>query len=126
MMNTKKLLCLLLALCMTLALLAGCGSKPSEAPQGSDAEAAAPADHIFTIATSADVGDMNPHQGAAAIYAQNYVYESLVVYADGCLERESVATKRNLVAAWRVRTDAALEGDAADLDLVPAYRLAGL
>lgn len=97
-MNTKKLLCLLLALVMTLALLAGCGSKPSEAPQGSDAEAAAPADHIFTIATSADVGDMNPHQGAAAIYAQNYVYESLVVYADGGIQP-------GLAESWDISED---------------------
>lgn len=97
-MNTKKLLCLLLALCMTLALLAGCGSK-AETPQGSESEAAVPAsDHIFTIASSADVGDMNPHQGAAAIYAQNYVYESLVVYADGGIQP-------GLAESWDISDD---------------------
>lgn len=73
-MKTKRIVCLFLALTLMLALLAGCSSKGTKDPAN---------DHLFTIASSADVGDMNPHQGAAAIYAQNYVYEGLVVYADG-------------------------------------------
>ena len=44
------------------------------------------ADHVFTIASSCDIGaELNPHayHSGAALYALNYVYDPLVVYQDG-------------------------------------------
>lgn len=82
-MNAKKILCLLLCLIIVVGMMAGCGKKENQ---------------IFTIACSADVGDMNPHQSAAAIYAQNYVYEGLVTYADGAIQP-------GLAETWNVSDD---------------------
>ena len=75
----KKYLVLLLTAALTLGLLTGCGGKQATGTEGVSAQT----DKTITIACSADIGDMNPHLANAGIYAQNYVFDGLVKYADG-------------------------------------------
>ncbi|MCC2229920.1 nickel ABC transporter substrate-binding protein [Lachnospiraceae bacterium CLA-AA-H215] len=89
----KKRLSILLAVCMLAGALAGCGASKEESAAGEattteenagEEETEAPV--FVTIASGVDIGDMNPHLANAAIFAQNYVYEGLVVYEDGGIQ----------------------------------------
>ncbi len=125
-MNNKKRtlsLFLMLVMMMTAMLTAGCGSEGNKetannqesvattanaTSEGGNTEAAATAepakassDHVFTVASSTDIGvELNPHMyhSGAALYALNYVYDPLVNYENG----EIVAA---IADKWEVSED---------------------
>ena len=91
----KKQISILLAICMLAGLFSGCGASADEpaveenaAEESVETEAENEAEEpvFVTIASGVDIGDMNPHLANAAIFAQNYVYEGLVVYEDGGIQ----------------------------------------
>ena len=75
-MKSKKLLSFLIVLSLVLTTLVGCSSSSG----GGEEETS---DHVFTVASSCDVGNLNPHTGESSLYGLNYVYEPLVTYEDG-------------------------------------------
>lgn len=101
-MKPSRYLIAVLVIAFAMAAFAGCGSS------GGDA-----GDHVFTVASSTDVGeDLNPHiyHSGAALYALDYVYEPLVMYEDGeivpALADEWKVSDNGLTYTFHIRDNA--------------------
>ena len=91
-MKKKSILGLLIAASMFAGVLTGCGNDAAQVQGENNVEtaqetdAATSSDHVFTVASSTDIGvSLNPHMyhSGAALYALNFVYEPLVMYSKG-------------------------------------------
>jgi len=88
-MKSIKNLIAILVIALAVAAFAGCGASDNAGGSG---------DHVFTVASSSDIGEeLNPHlyHSGAALYALNYVYDPLVMYADGEIQ-PALADKWNV------------------------------
>ncbi len=87
---------------LATSLLAGCGGgKRSEQEtelRETEAQAGQLVGGTLRVRAAKDIGDLNPHTMKSQMYAQNWVYESLVAMKDGEIVPE-------LAESWEVSSD---------------------
>lgn len=118
-MKKKSILGLLIAASMFAGVLTGCGNDAAQVQGENNVEtaqetdAATSSDHVFTVASSTDIGvSLNPHMyhSGAALYALNFVYEPLVMYSKGeivpALADEWSVSEDGLTYTFHIRENA--------------------
>lgn len=95
---SKKIVLLGIFIFIIMAvMISGCGGGASSDETSDNGR---PPEKVLTISWSQDVGNLNPHMyGPSQMFAQDFVYESLVEYGEGGV------IKPHLAESWTISPD---------------------